>query len=102
MSTDGPQPTQGAPKPKKKKEGKSVGCFLGLFFCPLFSFSFFLDPPSWLSAAVAVLGGRGFPVPGFVGCGRGSRQCGSANIFELLADHLALARRKAQPHGSRM
>jgi hypothetical protein len=28
-----PQPTQGAPK---KKEGKSVGCFLGLFFWSLF------------------------------------------------------------------
>jgi hypothetical protein len=27
------QPTEGAPKKKKKKkEGKSVGCFLGLFF----------------------------------------------------------------------
>jgi hypothetical protein len=44
MSTDGPQPTQGAPKKKRKKEGKSVGCFLGLFFCPLFSFSFFWTP----------------------------------------------------------
>jgi hypothetical protein len=46
MSTDGPQPTQGAPKKKKKKKkGKSVGCFLRLFFCPLFSFSFFLEAP---------------------------------------------------------
>jgi hypothetical protein len=45
MSTDGPQPTQGAPEKKKKKKGKSVGCFLGLFFCPLFSFSFFLEAP---------------------------------------------------------
>jgi hypothetical protein len=43
MSIDGPQPTQGAPK--KKKEGKPVGCFLGLFFCSLFSFSFFLEAP---------------------------------------------------------
>jgi hypothetical protein len=44
MSTDDPQPTQGAPK-KKKKKGKSVGRFLpGFFFSSLFSFSFFLEP----------------------------------------------------------
>jgi hypothetical protein len=33
-----PQPTQGAPK--KKKEGKSVGCSLGLFFWSFFVFVF--------------------------------------------------------------
>jgi hypothetical protein len=43
MSTDSPQPTQGAPK---KKKGKSVGCFLGnLFFCSLFFFCFFFGGP---------------------------------------------------------
>jgi hypothetical protein len=42
MSTDGPQPTQGAPKKKKKKErkGKSVvfwdGFFVPCFFCFFF------------------------------------------------------------------
>jgi hypothetical protein len=40
MSTDGPQPTQGAPK--KKKEGKSVGCFLpGFWIVFLFLVFFF-------------------------------------------------------------
>jgi hypothetical protein len=42
MSTDGPQPTQGTPK--KKKRGKSVGCFLGVLFFPCFLFLFFGGP----------------------------------------------------------
>jgi hypothetical protein len=50
MSTDGPQPTQGAPK--KKKEGKSVGCFLGLFFLPCFFWVFFFWRPLHFSVAI--------------------------------------------------
>jgi hypothetical protein len=37
MSTDGPQPTQGAPKKKKGKESRSV-VFWDCFFCPFFFF----------------------------------------------------------------
>jgi hypothetical protein len=42
MSTDGPQPTQGAPKKKKKKKRREVGrlffeiVFFSLVFFPLF------------------------------------------------------------------
>jgi hypothetical protein len=58
MFTDGPQPTQGAPK--KKEEGKSVGCFLGeLFFCSLFSFSFFLEAPCAGERALGWSAGQG-------------------------------------------
>jgi hypothetical protein len=44
LSTDGPQPTQGAPK-KKRKKGKSVGCFLGLFFLFLVFWGVFFGRP---------------------------------------------------------
>jgi hypothetical protein len=43
MSTDGPQPTQGAPKKKKKKESRSV-VFWDCFFVPCFLFLFFWRP----------------------------------------------------------
>jgi hypothetical protein len=46
MSTDGPQPTQGAPKKKrKKKESRSV-VFWDCFFVPCFLFLFFGGPLS--------------------------------------------------------
>jgi hypothetical protein len=41
MSTDGPQPTQGAPKKKKEEESRSV-VFWGCFFVPCF---LFFGPP---------------------------------------------------------
>jgi hypothetical protein len=47
MGVDKSTPVPRRPKGhlKKKNKGMSVGCFLGLFFCPLFYFSFFLEAP---------------------------------------------------------
>jgi hypothetical protein len=46
MSTDGPQPTQGAPKKKKKKRkvGRLFFGFWDCFFVPCFLFLFFWRP----------------------------------------------------------
>jgi hypothetical protein len=45
MSTDGPQPTQGAPKKKEKKRRKVGRLFFGIVFFSLVFFFFFWGRP---------------------------------------------------------
>jgi hypothetical protein len=45
MSTDGPQPTQGAPKKKEKKRRKVGRLFFGIVFLSLVFFFFFFGGP---------------------------------------------------------